>query len=67
VTESTLTRAALVARGIPTRTAARWIAVARREGRARKVPVAIGSGARRMAWAMVVRTADGDTPTPGPT
>jgi hypothetical protein len=61
LTESTLTRADLVARGIATRTAARWIETARREGRARRVPVAIGSGAMREAWAMVVRTSD--TPT----
>lgn len=49
----------LLAEGYPRTTAARWIRAARREGRAVMVDRAIGSGAVRKVWAMVVTSAPG--------
>lgn len=49
----------LLAEGYPRTTAARWIRAARRAGRAVQVDRAIGSGATRKVWAMVVVTATG--------
>lgn len=53
--ETTLTAAELAARaGVSRASAHRDIARARKEGRARLVPVKVGNGAVRMAWALVV-------------
>lgn len=50
----TLRRRDLIARGIPARTASRWIARAKAEGRASLAPAEIGNGAVRSVGAMVV-------------
>lgn len=57
VTETLLTASELAARtGVSRATAHRDVDRARREGRAQQKPVAIGNGATRLAWAIVVRT-----------
>lgn len=54
IVEKRLTRAGLVALGYPLGTARHLIDKARADGRAVRVPVAIGNGATRLAWATVL-------------
>lgn len=50
----TLRRRDLIAQGIAPRTASRWIARAKAEGRAANAPAEVGNGAVRSVGAMVV-------------